>query len=309
MGGTVPRLARICLALALSGAVTSAAVSQPDGPGDVFSSDSGSGRSGPGGDGADPECGGTNRTYYDRLYGTQAVVLTPAQAGQAERCGNVINCGSCRGNLICWLHDRSQFGGGDSPLIAQNNSGGTLQAETPELDESDGGSGGSSGRPPLRGGVTERGTAQPGGGAYSYPGDCNVDPNPPLSGGANRGRKPQQRQTPPPDRGQPQRQPPRTPADTVRLHASKERGPAGVAVLDANCRYEGKMLFPKGWVYVCLGDHPPGATVGGPISPASGRPSPYAQISGVFQYGAYYIRYLDGPISGYPKRVLLTPVR
>ena len=57
--------------------------------------------------GVDPECGGTNRAYYDRMYHVHAVVLSDQEAGEDYRQGRVERCASCPpepGKEICWLY-------------------------------------------------------------------------------------------------------------------------------------------------------------------------------------------------------------
>src|SRR6202022_1921024 len=92
-----------------------------------------------------------------------------------------------------------------------------------------------------------------------------------------------------------------TRAGKFRLEAAKERGPVGVAILDPQCLYQGKMQFRNGWVYVCLGGHKPGDRGAGNIPPINGRATPYRTIGGIFNNGYYYIDYLDRTIGGMPK--------
>jgi hypothetical protein len=55
--------------------------------------------------GRDPECGGTNRVYYDRLYGSTAMVLGADEAQRLYRAtqGQIWQrCGACGARVICW---------------------------------------------------------------------------------------------------------------------------------------------------------------------------------------------------------------
>jgi hypothetical protein len=55
--------------------------------------------------GTDKQCGGTDRAYYNNLYGTQAVVLSTEQAKQIYDATNgaaFFRCGSCGEQAICW---------------------------------------------------------------------------------------------------------------------------------------------------------------------------------------------------------------
>jgi hypothetical protein len=64
--------------------------------------------------GRDAQCGGTDRTDYDRIYGVRGVVVTMAQMGEAESRGEIIRCGACGQEAICWLNP-SQGSPGVSP--------------------------------------------------------------------------------------------------------------------------------------------------------------------------------------------------
>lgn len=59
----------------------------------------------PGSFGRDPVCGGTHRSYYDRVYGTTAVELPVDTANAmyaASRGAAFYRCGVCRDHMICW---------------------------------------------------------------------------------------------------------------------------------------------------------------------------------------------------------------
>jgi hypothetical protein len=54
--------------------------------------------------GRDPECGGTNRRYYDEMYGTAGRVMSVDEMRQHESRAEIIRCGACGQNkVICWL--------------------------------------------------------------------------------------------------------------------------------------------------------------------------------------------------------------
>lgn len=66
--------------------------------------------------GRDSECGGTNRAYYDKMYGTEATVLDTEEANRLYRKGDVIRCGVCPPDReICWL----KHGTGATDYVAQ----------------------------------------------------------------------------------------------------------------------------------------------------------------------------------------------
>ncbi|MDQ7246703.1 phosphodiester glycosidase family protein [Dongia sedimenti] len=78
--------------------------SQPEGPG-------GGPMYGNGQYGRDPQCGGTDRSYYDQLYDSQAIVLDPGVAQQLYGAthGQIwIRCGACVEQVICWPRDGYQ---------------------------------------------------------------------------------------------------------------------------------------------------------------------------------------------------------
>jgi len=101
------------------------------------------------------------------------------------------------------------------------------------------------------------------------------------------------------------------PADPVqRLTAEAARVNGGIAQLDGDCRWKGRRLFPKGWVYVCLGDHEDGEEVGGGVAAANPKkPAPYHQIRGIVRGGAYHVQWLDGEdLRRNPKSIPLEPM-
>jgi hypothetical protein len=54
--------------------------------------------------GRDPECGGTNRRYYDEMYGAAGRVMSADEMRQHEIRGEIIRCGACgQDRVICWL--------------------------------------------------------------------------------------------------------------------------------------------------------------------------------------------------------------
>jgi hypothetical protein len=57
--------------------------------------------------GRDAQCGGTNRVYYDSMYGTTGVVMSIPEMQERYRRGEVIRCGVCMTGgqqlAICWL--------------------------------------------------------------------------------------------------------------------------------------------------------------------------------------------------------------
>lgn len=119
------------VALLLGSLAASAVMSQPRGAplqggvesGDVFNSngepDQDSEDGGVAGEpaigryGRDAQCGGTNRVYYDRMYGVAGVVLSEEEAQEDYRRGEVIRCGSCgESQMICWLNEEATGQGG-----------------------------------------------------------------------------------------------------------------------------------------------------------------------------------------------------
>ena len=55
--------------------------------------------------GRDAQCGGTDRAYYNKLYGSTAIVLDVVQAQQLYRAthGQIwYRCGGCGEQTICW---------------------------------------------------------------------------------------------------------------------------------------------------------------------------------------------------------------
>jgi hypothetical protein len=55
--------------------------------------------------GRDPQCGGTDRSYYDRLYNSHAMVVDIPTMQRLYRAtgGQIwIRCGACRDQAICW---------------------------------------------------------------------------------------------------------------------------------------------------------------------------------------------------------------
>lgn len=79
----------------------------PPGTGvDVFSATPGGGPMyGNGQYGRDPECGGTDRSYYNKLYNSTAIVLSIQRMQDLYRQthGQIwIRCGVCRNQAICW---------------------------------------------------------------------------------------------------------------------------------------------------------------------------------------------------------------
>jgi hypothetical protein len=87
------------------------AAQSPNAPGngDVFSTNPGGlpGEPQIGRYGTDPECGGTNRVFYDQMYHTQGVVMSVPQMQQHYRQGEIQRCGDCSKSgpdrVICWL--------------------------------------------------------------------------------------------------------------------------------------------------------------------------------------------------------------
>src|SRR5262249_39242127 len=79
------------------------------GNGDVFNSNPGGlpGEPQIGRYGTDPECGGTNRAFYDQMYHTQGVVMSIQQMQQYYGQGQIQRCGDCSksgpNRVICWL--------------------------------------------------------------------------------------------------------------------------------------------------------------------------------------------------------------
>jgi hypothetical protein len=77
--------------------------------GDVFNSNPGGlpGEPQIGSYGTDPECGGTNRAFYDQMYHTQGVVMSVQQMQQYYRQDEIQRCGDCSksgpNRVICWL--------------------------------------------------------------------------------------------------------------------------------------------------------------------------------------------------------------
>jgi hypothetical protein len=53
--------------------------------------------------GRDAECGGTNRSYYDKMYGTKAEVVSPEEAQRQYSQNQVQRCAACgTDKVICW---------------------------------------------------------------------------------------------------------------------------------------------------------------------------------------------------------------
>jgi hypothetical protein len=88
---------------------TGSGTASTEGSGDPFDMNSGAGQGLPGEPrigqyGRDPECGGTNRRYYDEMYGTAGRVMSADEMGQHASRGEIIRCGACGQNrVICWL--------------------------------------------------------------------------------------------------------------------------------------------------------------------------------------------------------------
>ena len=119
----------LTLGLLIGLAASTVVVSQPQ-TGDVFSHNTPGGVPGePAIDqyGRDPECGGTNRTYYDQMYGVEGHVVSVPQMQEDYREGKVIRCGACGDNAICWEKDA--------------NSGGPLRGRAEQNDDSGAGGG------------------------------------------------------------------------------------------------------------------------------------------------------------------------
>jgi len=107
----------VLAAAAIAGlAVGTAVLSQPYGApppaGDVFNRNTDPDGGGLPGEpaidryGRDPQCGGTDRSYYDRMYGTHGVVLSPEEANRDYARGEVLRCGACGTDQeICWLNE------------------------------------------------------------------------------------------------------------------------------------------------------------------------------------------------------------
>jgi hypothetical protein len=75
--------------------------------GDRFNTDPGGGMAEPGQYGRDAQCGGTDRRYYDRVYGATGQVMSADVMNEFYRSGRVIRCGDCSKSgpdmVICWL--------------------------------------------------------------------------------------------------------------------------------------------------------------------------------------------------------------
>ncbi|MFO1038589.1 MAG: hypothetical protein U1E45_17260 [Geminicoccaceae bacterium] len=71
--------------------------------------------------GSDPECGGTDRAYYNQLYNSQAVVISQDEMiriDQATRGAAWYRCGYCNDKAICWPrpgYDAFASGNGPPP--------------------------------------------------------------------------------------------------------------------------------------------------------------------------------------------------
>jgi hypothetical protein len=66
--------------------------------------------------GRDAECGGTNRAYYDKMYGTSAVVVSPEEAQRLYNQGEIQRCGACPPDKeICWTKPGAAAGGTGTP--------------------------------------------------------------------------------------------------------------------------------------------------------------------------------------------------
>jgi hypothetical protein len=115
-------------------------VNPPVSGGDAFATNPGGGPMyGNGRYGRDPQCGGTDRSYYNQLYKSSAVVIGIQKMTELYRRTNGqiwIRCGACRDQAICWPRP------GYQDLIASNGTGrapplsGSVTATGPMPDQS-----------------------------------------------------------------------------------------------------------------------------------------------------------------------------